>query len=87
MVVDDDAAIRDLLTDFLTRRGYRVQTAEDGPAALSLVEQGAPQLLVLDIYLPGMNGVTVLRELRARHYVGGVIVLSGTRRKRCGKPC
>jgi len=79
LVVDDDSAIRDLLTDFLTKRDYRVQTAPDGPTALALVDQAAPQLIVLDIYLPGMNGVTVLSELRARQYAGGVIVLSGSK--------
>jgi len=82
LVVDDDPAIRDLLTDFLTKRGYRVQTAEDGQTALSVVERGAPQLVVLDIYLPGMNGVTVLRELRARKYTGNVIVLSGSKEEK-----
>lgn len=77
LVVDDDPAIRNLLMDFLTARGYRVQTAQDGPAALALVAQHAPELILLDIYLPGMNGVGVLRELRARQYKGGVIVAGG----------
>ena len=79
LVVDDDPTIRNLLTDFLTTRGYRVQTAPDGPTTLALVGRAAPQLLILDINLPGMNGVTVLRELRARQYTGGVIVLSGSK--------
>lgn len=82
LVVDDDPAIRDLLMDFLTTRGYRVQTAQDGPAALASVERETPQLIVLDIYLPGMNGVAVLRELRARQYTGGVIVLSGSKEEK-----
>ncbi|MDO8547815.1 MAG: response regulator [Nitrospirales bacterium] len=79
LVVDDDPTIRNLLTDFLSTRGYRVQTAPDGPTTLALVGRAAPQLIVLDIQLPGMNGVTVLRELRARQYTGGVIVLSGSK--------
>ena len=82
LVVDDDPAIRDLLMDFLTARGYRVRTAQDGPAALALVAQHAPELIVLDIYLPVMNGVAVLRELRARQYTGGVIVLSGSKEEK-----
>lgn len=82
LVVDDDPAIRDLLMDFLTARGYRVRTAQDGPAALALVAQHAPELILLDIYLPGMNGVAVLRELRARQYTGGVIVLSGSKEEK-----
>ncbi|OLD38216.1 MAG: hypothetical protein AUI21_07690 [Nitrospirae bacterium 13_1_40CM_2_62_10] len=76
LVVDDDQIVRELLTDFLSRRGYRVLAAPDGHAALSLVDE-QPRLVVLDIYLPGMNGVKVLREIRAKRYAGGVIVLSG----------
>jgi len=82
LVVDDDAIVRDLLCDFLSRRGYRVLAAHDGPAALSLVDE-QPRLVVLDIYLPGgMNGVKVLREIRAKRYEGGVIVLSGCREEK-----
>lgn len=78
LVVDDDPVIRNLLTDFLTKRGYRVQTAQDGQTALALAAQGAPHLIVLDIHLPDMNGVAVLQQLRARRYDGSVIVLSGS---------
>jgi DNA-binding response OmpR family regulator len=82
MVVDDDPVIRDLLAAFLRQRGYRVLTAKDGAAALTVAEERPPSLVVLDIYLPDMNGVTVLRELRARNYLGAVIVLSGSREER-----
>ncbi len=82
MIVDDDPVIRELLADFLTQRGYQVLTAKDGAAALAVVDKKPPGLVVLDIYLPDMNGVTVLRELRAREYHGGVIVLSGSREER-----
>ncbi len=82
MIVDDDPVIRELLADFLTQRGYQVLTAQDGAAALAVVDEKPPGLVVLDIYLPDMNGVTVLRELRAREYHGGVIVLSGSREER-----
>lgn len=79
MVVDDDPIIRELLADFLTQRGYHVLTAQNGAAALMVADEKPPGLVVLDICLPDMNGVTVLRELRARKYSGAVIVLSGVR--------
>ena len=79
MVVDDDSVLRDLLAGFLAQRGYRVLTAKDGQAALTVADERPPELVILDICLPDMNGVTVLRELRARDYRGGVIVLSGSR--------
>jgi len=78
LVVEDDLVLRELLADFLATRGYQVLTAEDGQAALSLFDKQPPQLVILDIHLPGgMNGVKVLRELRARGYTGAVIALSG----------
>jgi DNA-binding response OmpR family regulator len=82
MVVDDDPVIRELLADFLTHRGYHVLTAQTGAAALAVVDEKPPGLIILDIYLPDMNGVAVLRELRARHYFGAVIVLSGSQEER-----
>jgi DNA-binding response OmpR family regulator len=76
LVVDDDPQICELLQRFLSLRGYRVRAAQDGPQALAAVEQEVPQLLVLDMNMPGMNGVEVLRKLRAKQYAGGVILLT-----------
>lgn len=76
LVVDDDLQICELLQRFLSLRGYRVRAAQDGPQALAAVEQEVPQLVVLDMNMPGMNGVEVLRKLRAKQYAGGVILLT-----------
>jgi len=78
LVVDDEEAIRRLLTEFLTWRGYRVQSAASGEEALALVEREPPHLIVLDLSMPGMNGVEVLKRLRARQYWGAVLVLSAS---------
>jgi len=78
LVVDDEPQIRDLLKRFLTLRGYKVRVASDGQQALTMVEQQAPQLIVLDVYMPGINGVEVLRQLRRRKFTGGVILLTGS---------
>ncbi|TAJ25428.1 MAG: response regulator [Nitrospirae bacterium] len=78
LVVDDEAMVSSLLAEFLGRRGYRVRTAANGREALALVEQEIPQMIVLDMYMPGMNGVEVLRALRARQYTGGVLVLTAS---------
>lgn len=76
LVVDDEPPICELLQRFLSLRGYRVRVANDGPQALAAVDQEAPQLLVLDMNMPGMNGVEVLRKLREKKYAGGVILLT-----------
>jgi len=52
MVVDDEPMVRNLLSQFLTLRGYRVCPAKDGPDALSLLKQEHPQLVILDVYMP-----------------------------------
>ncbi len=78
LVVDDEPQIRDLLKRFLSLRGYKVRVASDGQQALTMVEQQAPQLIVLDVYMPGINGVEVLRQLRRRKFTGGVILLTGS---------
>jgi len=78
MVVDDEPMVRNLLSQFLTLRGFRVCPAKDGPDALSLLKQEHPQLVILDVYMPGMNGVDVLRQLRANDYKGAVIALSAS---------
>src|SRR5439155_6676153 len=78
LVVDDERQVCGMLTKLLTYRGYRVQSAQDGPAALALDESERPQFIVLDINMPGMNGIEVLRKLRARQYAGGVMMLTGS---------
>ncbi len=78
LVADDELSIRNLLNQFLTQRGYRVHLAHDGPTALAMAEREQPNLMVLDIGMPGMNGVEVLRTLRSRSYAGGVMMLTGS---------
>ena len=78
LVVDDEQRICDLLVQFLTLRGYRVRAAQDGPTALALVAQERPQLIVVDMYMPGMNGLELLHILRGEKYTGGVIALTGS---------
>jgi DNA-binding response OmpR family regulator len=64
LVVDDEESIRDMLSDYFTERGYEVHTAEDGQQALAVVERQRPHLVLLDIQMPGQDGVETLRLLR-----------------------
>jgi len=64
LVVDDNEANRDMLARRLRRQGYEVDTAVDGPQALSKIEEAVPDLVLLDIMMPGMSGLEVLRYLR-----------------------
>jgi len=66
LVVDDDLEIRTLLGDYLKRNGYRVTTVGDGRGMWAALSRGEPDLVVLDLMLPGDDGLTLCRELRAR---------------------
>ena len=64
LVVDDDDTVREVLRRYLTRDGHEVIEASDGITGLNLVRTGNPDLLVLDLMLPGMDGLEVCREIR-----------------------
>src|SRR5687768_9213630 len=65
LIVEDDAEIADVLRRSLRNEGYEVQTAGDGPAALASAADFVPDLVVLDLGLPGMDGLEVCASLRA----------------------
>jgi len=63
-VVDDDRFVREMLELGLTREGYAVRTAADGQAALELVREWDPEVIVLDVMMPKIDGITLLPRLR-----------------------
>src|SRR5688572_27262452 len=64
LVAEDDRDIRRLVADVLTHAGFEVAIATDGPSAMREVRQARPDLLVLDLGLPGMDGLDVARTIR-----------------------
>lgn len=64
LVVDDEPPIVDLVTGYLEREGWAVQSVTDGPAALRAVQEMNPDVVVLDVMLPGLDGIEVCRQLR-----------------------
>jgi len=77
LIVDDEALVRELLARFLELRGYQVRSVKSGTEALSMVAEWKPDLIVLDVAMPGMTGVEVLQSLREKEYTGGIILLTG----------
>ncbi|HEY5800002.1 MAG TPA: response regulator [Burkholderiaceae bacterium] len=65
LIVDDDRDIRSLLADYLETNGYRTHTAENGVAMWKMLEEARPDLIVLDLNMPGEDGLTLCRKLRA----------------------
>jgi len=66
LVVDDERTIVEIVGRYLERAGYEAQGAADGPEALRLAELHRPDLVVLDLMLPGIDGIEVMRQLRER---------------------
>lgn len=66
LVVDDDPTVAEVVSGYLDRAGYLVDRAEDGPTALAGAAAHWPDLVVLDLMLPGMDGLEVCRRLRGR---------------------
>ncbi len=64
LIVDDEPNLVELLQGYLSREGYEVATAGDGIAALAAAQRLAPELIVLDVMLPGMDGIEVCRQIR-----------------------
>lgn len=67
LVVEDEAGLSDLIRAELEAEGHVVRQAHDGPTALLLVKEVAPQLVILDWMLPGLDGLSVCRQLRLEH--------------------
>ena len=65
LVVDDEPTVREVVVGYLRRDGHNVAEAADGHTALDLLESDPPDLVVLDMMLPGVNGLDILRRVRA----------------------
>jgi len=77
LVIDDDARDRGLLVAVLEERGYEVISADNGGAGLMLCHRRTPDAVVLDLNMPGIDGRTILRQLRILHPTLPVVVFSG----------
>ncbi|CAO3453575.1 Two-component system sensor histidine kinase/response regulator hybrid [Azospirillum argentinense] len=86
LVTDDDLAHRSLLSDLLAELGFTVFKATDGPTCLAMAELHRPDILLLDISMPGMNGLEVARRLRGAGHSDTTIILvsADTREDRSG---
>jgi DNA-binding response OmpR family regulator len=85
LVVDDEIAIRNLLKEFLTRKGYDVYTARDGRAAIAEVKGIRPHIVLLDVMMPGMGGIETLKEVRRIDPKVGIIMVTAVSDQELGK--
>jgi len=78
LVVDDESDIRELLKNFLATEGYNVILAADGEAALRLAAEENPDVIILDIRMPGIDGIETCRRLRATKSTSLIPVIVAT---------
>lgn len=81
LIVDDEPAVAEVVSLYLKREGYNVKVAHDGRMALAKMEEPTPTLVVLDIMLPQIDGLTVLGEIRERYTDTAVIMLTAKRQE------
>jgi CheY-like chemotaxis protein len=77
LVIDDEPGIRDLLDTLLTRKGYDVVLADSGQKGLEIYRRVSADVIVLDLKMPGMDGLTVLQQVRRLNSKQPVIILTG----------
>lgn len=76
LIVDDEPGVSEAIADLLSGEGYEVDTAASGQEALQKVQENPPDLMLLDILMPGMNGVEALRRVLEAHPALGVIMVT-----------
>jgi two-component system phosphate regulon response regulator OmpR len=74
LIVDDDRSVRDMLVEYLTTHGYEVAQADGGGAMRAELERGIPDVVLLDVGLPGEDGLSLARYLRERYDLGIIMV-------------
>lgn len=78
LVVDDDASIRELLSHQLRHQGRRVIVASDGRMAVELFRRERPDITILDLNMPGLDGIAVLKHIRAIDPAATVMIFTGS---------
>lgn len=79
LIIDDEPEICKMITEFLFDAGYAASYALNGPDGLAMIKKDLPSLVLLDIGMPGMDGIEVMRLLREQYPALPVVVLTGHR--------
>ena len=77
LIVDDELSVCDVLGEFLAEKGYETETAYSGQEALEILCAKHYDLMLLDLKMPGMSGLELLKKIRKSSYQVGVVVLTG----------
>lgn len=78
LVIDDESVLRDMMGRILEQAGYRVLRAPNGESGLELIEDQRPEVVLLDLNMPGMGGLSLLRRLKEQGIEQKVVLVSGS---------
>jgi DNA-binding response OmpR family regulator len=76
LVIEDDPEVQELLTDFLQVKGFSVTAESDGLKALELIPKILPDIIIMDLLLPGEHGINVIKEVKEKYFIP-IIIVSG----------
>lgn len=85
LVVDDELEVCKMLKKFLTKKGYEVYTALNGEDALDVVKEERPHVVLLDIRMPGMDGIECLKRIKETDEGVGVIMITAVKQDETGR--
>ncbi|RLC31110.1 sigma-54-dependent Fis family transcriptional regulator, partial [Candidatus Woesebacteria bacterium] len=77
LIVDDEPSILQSLGGLLADEGFEIKTASNGYEGLKIVEEGSPDLVLLDIWMPGIDGIETLKEIKKNYPTIPVIIITG----------
>jgi len=87
LVVDDEQVVCNMLKKFLTQKGYEVTTVLSGEEAIKKVKEERPHIVLLDIKMPGMNGVETLKQIREIDKEVGIVMITAVKEDEIGRTC
>jgi len=87
LVVDDEKSIREMLVKFLDDKGYRTYSAADGAEALEVLKREKPDVVLLDIRMPGQDGIETLQQIKRADKRVGVIMVTAVSEREVAEQC
>lgn len=87
LVVDDEGEVCNTLKEFLTKKGYEASTALSGEEAIKKVKEERPHIVLLDIRMPGMDGLEVLKRIRGIDKEAGIIMITAVKEDEIARKC
>ena len=87
LVVDDEQVVCDMLKKFLSKKGYKASTALSAEEALKKVKQEKPHIILLDIKMPGIDGIEALKRIREIDKRIGIVMITAVKDDEAGRKC